>query len=281
MLNLANVICVKLRSNSGRKLNDNQLEYISIHNDIPLSFLREMRDNNYFKIYFEKTTEKGNVNTVLIARSSSTNIYFLHKFKKIPEGLKAQIKLMESVKIPKENVSLKKPGQTTKKSIETKTQLSKGKTSDKKERPQRKPDTQKSLDLASWTKNVIKVDFRLDDETLIHLFNKIGLEPDSTLKNREDFNVVFLMIFDGEFKPFAFIRKGEKGIEFSKNYYRALGKMQKTNPDDLTIIDSDEDDINFKPSFEFDIDSILEKISRKGITSLTKEEKDFLDNYSK
>jgi hypothetical protein len=56
--------------------------------------------------------------------------------------------------------------------------------------------------------------------------------------------------------------------------------MQKTNPDDLTIIDSDEDDINFKPSFEFDIDSILDKILEKGIDSLTNVERQQLDAFA-
>ena len=38
---------------------------------------------------------------------------------------------------------------------------------------------------------------------------------------------------------------------------------------------------DYKEDKNFDIDSILDKISQKGLDSLSNEEKDFLDNKSK
>jgi hypothetical protein len=89
-----------------------------------------------------------------------------------------------------------------------------------------------------------------------------------------------------KFEPFAFIRKGQKGIEFEKDYYRSLAKMYSSTTECAkSLVNKEDSDLSIyrldNLSFEYDIDSILEKISEKGIASLTKSEKDFLDNQSK
>lgn len=274
MFNLANVVCVKLRYNSGRNLNDNQLEYISIHNDIPLNFLREMRENNYYKIYFEKTTvNKLNSTITLIAHGSGTQIYFLGKFKNIPEILKAQIKIIETVKIPKENVSLNTPVQQSNKTSKDNLSPCKDADADKINKSKENSDNQKTKGLSMLTQNVVKVDLKMSKDVLLKLFSKMCLEPEATYEIREHYDFVFYRLVDGVFYSFAFIRKGQKGIEFTKNYYRSLSKLESVTAENIV---SESDLV-----VNFDLNSILDKISKYGIESLTKSEKDFLDNHSK
>jgi hypothetical protein len=274
MLNLANVICLKLRSNSGRRLNDNQLEYISNHNDIPLDFLREMRETNYFKIYFEKTKDnKSNTTIKLIAHSNSTDIYFLGKFNNIPAILKAQIKILETVKIPKENVSVEKAVQHSKKTTKDNLSSSKVSVPDKKKESKKSWDEQKSKDFSMLTQNVVKVDLRMSKDVLIDTFRKMNIHPQTAIHDKEEFDILFFQLVDNKFHQFAFIRKGQKGIEFTKNYYRALSKLEAITAENIVR----------EPDLEvnFDLDSILDKISKYGIESLTQSERDFLDNHSK
>ena len=126
MFNLSFVVCVKMRSNSGRKLLDNQLEYIAIENNIPLIFLEEMRETNYGKIYFEKIVNNETVTIKPIAYADTQNlIYFFEKYKKTPEILKAQISILESVLIPKESVNPQNKKTPTKNELISKEQKSK------------------------------------------------------------------------------------------------------------------------------------------------------------
>jgi hypothetical protein len=139
-----------------------------------------------------------------------------------------------------------------------------------------------------FTDNVIKLDYRLSDDELRLLFVELQITEESGFKNREKFDVVFFMLVGDvvKFEPFAFIRKGQKGIEFEKNYYRALAKMSSSTAEYAkSLVNKDDSDLSIyrsdNLSFDYDVDSILEKISQKGIDSLTKSEKDFLDNQSK
>jgi hypothetical protein len=74
-----------------------------------------------------------------------------------------------------------------------------------------------------------------------------------------------------KFTIVAFIYKKEKQINFVSELYQEL---QAQEP--IKFIKKEK---VFSTSLK--IDSILEKISSRGINSLTKEEKDFLDNQSK
>lgn len=125
------------------------------------------------------------------------------------------------------------------------------------------------------TDNVVKVDLRKGDDYIRDISYKMGIIPDSLINDKENFDVLFFMLVDGKFYNFAYIRKGEKGINFMKSYYRELSKLETSNSDDI-VREPKEPEV-----IEYDIDSILEKISEKGIESLTKAEKDFLDNSSK
>lgn len=100
MINLMNVKCLKLRSNSDGKLLDNQLQNIANQHGIPMSFLTDIRAKNYSKIFFEvSSTEIG-----LIGYTLNDRLELLDKYRKVPEIIKAQISIMETIPIPKETV---------------------------------------------------------------------------------------------------------------------------------------------------------------------------------
>ena len=149
-----------------------------------------------------------------------------------------------------------------------------------------------------FTEGVIKLDLRLSNKELKSVYEKMGILEESINENRKSFDVIFFMAIDSllKFEIFAFIRKGQRGIEFTKDYYRALAKMNNSTPEDVDsksdVYGSDDKweiveengkfvEKRIEPTFNYDVDSILEKISQKGIEYLTKAEKDFLDNQSK
>ena len=125
------------------------------------------------------------------------------------------------------------------------------------------------------TDNVVKVDLRKGDDYIRDIAYKLGFDTESFIIDKEDFDVLFFMLVDNRFYQFAYIRKGQKGIEFIKSYYRELSKLEFSTSDDI-VREPKEPKV-----IELNVDSILEKISEKGIESLTKYEKDFLDNQSK
>lgn len=124
------------------------------------------------------------------------------------------------------------------------------------------------------TDSVVKVDFKMSKDVLLKLFSKMCLDPE-TYEIKEYYDFVFYRLVDGCFYSFAFIRKGQKGIEFTKSYYRDLSKLESVTAENIV---SESDLID--PS-DLEIDSILEKISERGIEALTRLEKDFLDSQSK
>jgi hypothetical protein len=121
MINLMNVKCLKLKSNSGRVLKDNQLQYIANEHHLPMEFLLNMRSENFSKIFFEISFQSNYIEIKLIGYESNNTFHLLEKYKKIPEILKAQISIIETIPIPKETVNPnylnKKKDKTEKKSI--------------------------------------------------------------------------------------------------------------------------------------------------------------------
>jgi hypothetical protein len=259
VFNLANVICVKLRSNSGRKLLDSQLECISFENDISLSFLKDMRDENYFKIYFEK----NGMNNMLIAYANGTDVYFLEKFKKIPEILKAQIKILETVKIPKETA---KPQRKKEQSEQTQ----KGKTETPKEGQKKSNFEEENKDVGNIEKSrshknsIVKINLtKFNHVKLKEISERYRVDYESLVDNKKA-GYATLWIDIGEQIIIAYTIKKDNTIHYTQSMDDYLDSMQE-----LEII---------KQPKELSLDSILEKISKYGIDSLNKGEREFLDN---
>jgi hypothetical protein len=72
----------------------------------------------------------------------------------------------------------------------------------------------------------------------------------------------------------------ESEFSYNKKVLESIPALDKTVVDIEVIKGSDEKTV-VQESNSFTIDTILDKISNKGYDSLSKEEKDFLDNKSK
>jgi len=139
-----------------------------------------------------------------------------------------------------------------------------------------------------FTDNVIKLDYSLSDDELRPLFKELQITEESGFKARKKFDVVFFMLVGDvvKFEPFAFIRKGQKGIEFEKTFYRELAKMDSSTAEcakSVVNADNEADLLGNRSnnlSFEYDVDSILDKILEKGIDSLSKTERQQLDAFT-
>jgi hypothetical protein len=265
MFNLANVICVKLRSNSGKKLLDNQLECISIENDISLSFLKDMRAKNYFKIYFEKRLEKGLTNIVLIAYADSGYITFLEKYKKIPDILKAQIKIMETVKIPKETAKPQRKKEKPEQTQKSKTKISKEEKS-KSTFKQENKDVEKFKKITSKN-NIVKINLtKFNYIKLKEISEEYYVDYESIVNNKKAGYAILWIDNDAQI-IIAYTKKKDNTIHYTQSMDDYLFSLQE-----VEVI---------KEPKELSLDAILEKISKYGVQSLTDEEKGYLDELSK
>lgn len=122
------------------------------------------------------------------------------------------------------------------------------------------------------TDNILKIDLRKSKDVLIDTFRKMNFDPQTAIHDKEEFDVLFFKLVDNEFHQFAFIRKGQKGIEFMKSYYVALSKLESSTADDIIC----------EPNtpVQLDLDAILDKILEKGIESLTDIELQQLDAFA-
>lgn len=90
-------------------------------------------------------------------------------------------------------------------------------------------------------------------------------------------------------KLFEHKESGYTKIFFDKNTFEAVAYVHESSKKEIIFQDNFKDFLKNMPSLSFktdtkmslDVDVILEKISEKGIDSLSKKEKEFLDNLNK
>jgi hypothetical protein len=114
--------------------------------------------------------------------------------------------------------------------------------------------------------NIICIDLtKFNNEKLKEVSNELNLSYDIVLKNKKKgFAKIFL---DGS-RVIAFTTKKDKGtINFMDSFANDLMKMDSFEVTDEPV--------------NFELDSVLEKITKYGVDSLSKNEKKFLDNLSK
>lgn len=131
--------------------------------------------------------------------------------------------------------------------------------------------------MKNYSFNFIKVDLRIINtlENCIRILkdNNISEEKVSAQKLFDLKSSIDIIFFDDQnLSLVAFIRKKEKQIEFVKEFYDDLH--------DLDALKYTKKQINLQ-SETLKLDLILEKISSKGLNSLTPREREFLDNQSK
>ena len=144
--------------------------------------------------------------------------------------------------------------------------------------------------------------FRTSKSNVIKFAEDYGVSPEPYLHNKRMGFAIFWMAFDyekGTATEIAYSKsiREKKPIfndDFESTYGDRLGEFYKYNPkkgrvytDTTDSIDSIEDiDLSdivgdlVVESESLDLDTILDKIGKSGIKSLTKKEVDFLDNVS-
>ncbi len=116
--------------------------------------------------------------------------------------------------------------------------------------------------------NIICIDLtKFNNEKLIEVSKKLNVKYDILLSNKENgFAKLFVDIVGGVIVAFT-TKKDKNKVVYTKAYTEILLGITS-----LEIV---------KEPVQLEMDSVLEKISKYGIESLSKLEKDFLDNLSK
>lgn len=284
MINLLNVMCLKLRSNSGRKLLDNQLQYISNQYQIPISFLQDMRSKNFSKIFFEKKSGLNSLEIQLIGFVKNNEFELLEKFKKIPGIIKAQISIIESIPIPKETVN---PNNYQRKNTKSDNTINNKKPSSLTNQNTSNNQTQnnKSQFKINNSKNneklnsnfILKINLRKSDKDLQEICEKTTLDFEFLKENSKYFSVLyFIQVANNNYLLFSYIKINSNKIELTNDFCEDLFKMK------FTSFMLNEKSISNKPKHEneWDVDDILDKIQEYGINSLSKTEREFLESLA-
>lgn len=126
--------------------------------------------------------------------------------------------------------------------------------------------------------NIIVIDYAFtSDEKLKRITEELGLNYDLLLKEKKEFKMYRIWVdIDSKTMIAYTTTKSIKNIIYTQGYDELFVAMKGYEPKPIGLPEPKSD----YPKAELDIDSILDKISKFGIESLLKEEKDFLDNAS-
>lgn len=165
---------------------------------------------------------------------------------------------------------------------------------------------------------IIRVDLNKSNDDLIQIAESLIINKTSLLAQREGFKTLFYMVDNNlDYKLFAFIRKNSRAVEYTSDTSKYLFSLPDTTVDKVKEIRETYDRVNNNmayllgekvdnpeaikkekhlkklsfiledsdkkvvPAVKFKINDVLDKIDQKGIKSLTKAEKTFLEDYSK
>lgn len=112
--------------------------------------------------------------------------------------------------------------------------------------------------------NIICIDLtKFNNEDLKKISDKYNVDSISLLSNKKD-GFKKLWICEETLNIIAFNTKKDDEIKYTSSFGERLKSMNSI-------------EMKKEPNVIFNVDSILEKISKYGIESISKEEKDFLD----
>jgi len=125
--------------------------------------------------------------------------------------------------------------------------------------------------------NIIVIDYAFtSDEKLKRISEELCLNYELLAKERKEFKMHRIWIdIDSKTMIAYTTTKSTKKIIYTNGYDELFVNMNRYEPKPIGLPEP-----KIYPKAELDIDSILDKISKFGIESLLKEEKDFLDNSS-
>lgn len=127
--------------------------------------------------------------------------------------------------------------------------------------------------------NVIVIDYAFtSDEKLKRISDELHLNYELLAKERKQFKMYRIWIdIDSKTMIAYSTTKSPKNIIYTQGHDELFVNMKGYEPKPIGLPQPKFD----YPKAELNIDSILDKISKFGIDSLLKEEKEFLDNSSK
>jgi hypothetical protein len=258
MFHLDKILCVKAISNSGRKLTDYQLEWMATEHGIPLVFMEKIRDLGCSKIWFELTREKGQAILKVVAIAYGQRMEYTEK--KVPAIIKAQIEMIEPLKVPKPSgkSGTSKPQDSEKKQLESTTEK---------------------------IEPIIEItNFDVYEATIIaiHLNKfKSANELKSVLIDNGLSFILADEIMEMKNSGFTkvFVNKKEKKI-IGVCHMNAKKEIQ-FNDDFIALLKNLKSIAPAKTQSELTVNAILDKIRLYGIESLNRQEKIFLDEQSK
>ena len=118
------------------------------------------------------------------------------------------------------------------------------------------------------------------------LIEHYGLSPDyldcgMIFANKEEYSCLFIDAITH--RVVAFIEKGKTDICFTGEFKRHLAAIPSYSPSEAKALERKErkEKGPIEIDVRLDLDSILDKIGKKGVSSLTINEKSFLEEYSK
>ena len=303
MENLTQLYCIKLISNSGLKIQDNQLVAIcDINRFIPLEFLLSMRADNISKIWFCLKHVSSNIVKVHVVAYCIDDVNILDGLskKKVNQSKLDQLSHAEIVNIPKNNV-FADPEELKK--IKFYESLNELKSVKRFLYNIEDINVDPSVD---W-KKVICIEIRKYNAKYLEVISeKLGIELGylSHLKEVDATKVYWDMS-----RPYfmAFQVREESANDFRENNYKGLilwntvysfltkkdkdrllkmeavdiKKLLAEVPDVTTSETGESIETTNNYNHELNVDNILDKISKIGIDSLTQNEKKFLDDESK
>ncbi len=285
----SDLICLKLKSNSGIKLSDNQLVFIADKESLPLEFLVTLRAYNYSKIWFNLESTQIN----LIAFENGNNeIYLFETSEKVSENLKVQLESIKSLSIPKRDVHV---DQNQLNKILHLEQLRELKAVVEPIQIDDEINIEPSID---W-KTIVCIEIRkYNQDFLIKISGKLKLQAHYLINLKEN-NVAKIYwdtsrpYFIGYLIPEDLLHNKSdnyKGLFLWNYVYKSLSKKEKDRLLKMKSIDIKDliDPIKSNPitknqmsNVQLNLDEILEKITKYGINSLSVEERNFLDEESK
>ena len=250
-----NILCIKFVSNSNLMLLDSQLEILANKHGISFEYLKRAKRNGVNKVWIE-VFDDGEIEVI-------ANQYGCQVFIRPPYADKVTMEQLDSVK-PVTNP--KRQGQD-------------------------KPEELKHIQVD--LSKIIRIRLTLDNKALTNIAEQYGINPDFLISLKSD-NLKYIWIQLGEevcvCESFT---DNPEDVSFNEQYLpmtlkekkAILAKECEKTPKSKTkvkkvqeVVESVEVD---EEPIEYNLDDILDKISATGMQSLTKGEKEFLNNISK
>lgn len=250
------IICIKFVSNSNLMLLDSQLEILSKQLNISFEYLKRAKKNGINRVWLE-VLDNGEIGDVI------ANQYGCQVFIRPPYADKVTMDELDRIK-PVTNP--KRVGQD-------------------------KPEELKHIEVD--LSKIIRIRLTLDAKSLTKIAEQYGINPEFLISlKQDDLKYIWIQLgeevcvcesftdnpedvnFNEQYLPMTLKQKKAILAKECEKTPKSKPKVEKVQE----VVESVEED---EEVIEYNLDDILDKISATGMQSLTKGEKEFLNNISK